>query len=116
MSLMDKPPRGLKTPKPKPDPWYLAEVRRLPCCICLAYGEQQLSATTAHHPICDRHSLERVPDREAIPLCDGHHQGTFDTSKIAIHKERAEWVVKYGSDREYIAQTQDMILGKEIGQ
>ena len=45
MTLMGKPPLGLKTSKPKPDPWYLAQVRRLPCCICRAFGEQQLSAT-----------------------------------------------------------------------
>lgn len=110
MSLMGKPPMGQKVGKSKPDPRYIAEVRRLPCCICAAFGYPQTSPTQAHHAICERYSRERVPDREAIPLCEGHHQGLLDTSKIAIHKERAEWVSRYGSDRDYIAQTQDRIL------
>lgn len=110
MNLMNKPPLGQKLGKAKPDPKYLAKVRELRCCICEAFGLQQLSPTQAHHPICERHGGERVPDHEAIPLCEGCHQGLLDTSKIAIHRDRAEWVRRYGSDREYIAQTQDRIL------
>jgi len=98
-----------KAGKAQKDPAYLRAVRGLPCCICGGFGFQQTSPTAAHHPICDRHSFEKVPDREAIPLCEGHHQGDFDTSKIAIHRDRALWVDHYGSDREYIAATQDKL-------
>ena len=93
----------------KKHPAYLKAVRELPCVICEAFGEIQTSPTTAHHPICERYSFAKVPDREAIPLCDGHHQGDRDTSKIAIHRGKETWVSKYGSDREYIAITQDRI-------
>jgi hypothetical protein len=110
MNIMRKPPMGQKVGKPAKDSAYLKAVRALPCCICEAWGYVQDSPTQAHHPICERHSNEKVPDREAIPVCEGHHQGDFDTSKIAIHRDRALWVEWYGSDREYIAATQDRIL------
>lgn len=98
-----------KGPKAKPDPGYLGEVRALPCVICEAFGERQTSQTTAHHPIMDRGGNRKRPDRTAIPLCDGHHQGTFDTSKVAIHREPARWRQLYGSDHEYIEVTQDLV-------
>lgn len=109
-NLAGKPPLGLKEPKAKADPAYLAKVRELPCCICEAFGEAQLSATTAHHPIHGRFSQRKTPDRMAIPLCDGHHQGSFDGSKIAVHAEPTKWKRLYGEDHEYSAITQDRIL------
>lgn len=90
---------------------YLAAIHELPCCICRAYGEPQLSPTQAHHTICGRFSQKRTPDRQAIPLCEGHHQGLWDDSKIAIHKGKRTWVEAYGPDTDYIAATQDKILG-----
>lgn len=98
-----------KAPKSKPDPAYLAAVRELPCCICDAFGEPQQSPTTAHHTIMGRYSARKTPDRQAIPLCDGHHQGTFDTSKIAIHREPKAWAEAYGQDTDWVAATQDKI-------
>jgi len=98
-----------KAPKAKPDPTYLAAVRQLPCCICDGWGMVQLSPTTAHHPIMGRYSARKVPDRQAIPLCDGHHQGTFDTSKIAVHREPQAWAEAYGVDGDFTAVTQDNV-------
>lgn len=110
MNLARKPPLGLKAPKAAADPDYLARVRELPCCVCEAFGEAQLSPTTAHHPIHGRFSQRKVPDRMAIPLCDGHHQGNFDGSKTAVHREPTKWKRLYGEDHEFIAATQDRIL------
>lgn len=98
-----------KQPKAAKDPAYLARVRELPCCICEAFGEQQLSPGTAHHPIHGRYSGRKRPDRESICLCDGHHQGTFDHSKLAIHNGKEAWAEKYGPDTDYIAPTQDRL-------
>ena len=109
MSLIGRPPLGLKQPKQKADPDFLKEVRRLPCVICDAFGERQQSQTTAHHWIMDRGGNTKTPDQEAIPLCDGHHQGDFDTSKVAIHRAPAKWRELYGADHEYIEVTQDKI-------
>ncbi len=110
MNLMNKPPMGQKVPRAAADPEYLKRVRELPCVICEAFGMPQLSPTTAHHPICGRYGTRRAPDRAAIPLCDGHHQGDFDTSKIAIHRDRALWVDWYGEDTDFVAITQDKLL------
>lgn len=88
---------------------YLRAVRGLPCVICDAFGMQQLSLTAAHHWIMDRGGNEKTPDGQAIPLCDGHHQGTFDTTKVAIHREPAKWRELYGADHEYIEVTQDKV-------
>lgn len=90
-------------------PDYLAAVRGLPCVICDAWGMPQLSQTIAHHPICGRYGTRKAPDIAAIPLCDGHHQGDFDASKIAIHRERSAWVDWFGKDTEYIGITQDKL-------
>ena len=40
-NLAGLPSLGLKEPKAKPDPAYLARVRELPCCVCEAFGEPQ---------------------------------------------------------------------------
>ena len=66
------------------------------CCVCQRFGEVQNSPTTAHHPIHDRYSTRKRSDGEAIPLCEGHHQGLWDNSKIAIHKEPKLWQETYG--------------------
>ena len=102
-------PTGQKPPKAEPRPDYLAAVRQLPCCICEAFGAVQTSPTTAHHPICGRGGTRRVPDEMAIPLCEGHHQGNFDTSKVAIHREPRKWGARYGPDTDWVAPTQDKL-------
>jgi hypothetical protein len=108
MNICRRPPVA-KPSKAKPNPDYLARVRELPCCICEAFGEVQLSPTTAHHPIHGRYGNRKAPDEAAIPTCDGHHQGTFDTSKVALHREPSKWKRLYGADHEYIEVTQDKL-------
>lgn len=112
-------PIGLKVQAPKKasrrarqgklDPAYLADVRRLPCVICEAFGFQQLAATEAHHTICGRFGQDKTADREAIPLCRCHHLGDTGTGRIAIHADKALWVDHYGSDRDFIAVTLDAV-------
>ena len=80
-----------KAPPVAKDPRHLARVRELPCIICEEFGMRQTSPTTAHHVIHDRHGTRKTPDLMALPLCDGHHQGLFDTSKVAIHREPLRW-------------------------
>jgi len=100
-----------KAEKVKPDPGYLAQVRSLPCVICQSFGFAQTSQTQAHHVIHDRFSTRKTPDRMAIPLCEGHHQGLRDTSKVALHQNPAKWKRLYGPDHEWVSATQDAILG-----
>ena len=101
-----------KVPRPDKDPAYLAAVAALPCVVCETNGGAQQSRTTVHHTNCGRYGNRKTPDRQAIPLCDGHHQGNFDTSKIAIHRQTKLWRASYGQDTDYIARTQDAVAGQ----
>lgn len=110
MTRFARPDEGkpnLKGEAAQKDPAYIRDLHELPCVICDAFGEVQLSATAAHHWIMERFGNLRTPDREAIPLCEGHHQGAFDTSKVAIHKNPKRWRELYGADHDYIKATQN---------
>ena len=102
MNLTGKPPLGLKAPKKRKDKKRLSAIHEMPCVICQMFNEPQLSLTQAHHCIHDRHGFAKRPDSDTIPLCEGHHQGMFDTSKVAIHREPQKWRDKYGPDWSYI--------------
>ncbi len=100
-NLAKKPPLGLKVKEAKKDKKFLHWVRSQKCVICQTFHEVQLSPTQAHHPIHDRFSTTKVSDKKCIPLCEGHHQGLFDTSKTAIHRDPKLWREKYGSDYDF---------------
>nr|WP_234967671.1 hypothetical protein [Pontibaca methylaminivorans] len=70
---------------------------------------QQATPTAAHHVICGRYGQRKTPDTSAIPLCEGHHQGQWDTTKLAIHRDRSAWVEAYGPDTDFVAATQDAL-------
>jgi len=48
--------------------------------------------------------MAKASDLDAIPLCEGHHQGLWDKSKLAIHDSKKAWREKYGADWSYIVQ------------
>ena len=97
-----KGPMGLKTPPAGRDPKRLAAVAAMPCVICYEWGLTQKSPTQAHHCIHVRHSQKRAPDSMTIPLCEGHHIGLMDTSKIALHRHPMAWREEYGDDVNWI--------------
>lgn len=88
---------------------HMGKVKQLPCCICLHFGMTPSGPSHAHHPIHGRYSARKSPDLHCIPLCEGHHQGNFDTTKIAIHREPSKWRRLYGPDTDYIAGTLDAV-------
>lgn len=100
---------GQREGKTSKRPDYLAAVRQMPCIVCEEFGEPQMSPTTAHHPIHDRHSQHKRPDTTAIPLCDGHHQGSWDCTKIAIHQRPQVWRSMYGRDIDFTPRIQDRL-------
>lgn len=113
MSITGRPAIGQKKREVGKDPAYISRMHDLPCVICQTFGEPQLSITQAHHCIHGRGSFRRVPDAQAIPLCEGHHQGNFDTSKVALHRQPTKWKRLYGEDTQYIARTQAAIEGED---
>lgn len=109
MSLANRPPIGMKAPREGRDPARLAAVAALPCCICLEWNLPQLSPTQVHHCIHGRFSTRRAPDSMTIPLCEGHHQGLRDTTKIALHQHPSKWKREYGEDTTWIIWTEERI-------
>jgi len=109
MNILNRPPLGLKEPRAKRDPKRLAAVAALPCCICNEFGMTQNSPTAVHHAIMGRGGNRRAPDCMTMPLCEGHHQGGFDTSKVAIHREPKRWRTLYGADTDWISWTEERI-------
>jgi hypothetical protein len=91
------------------DPDHMGKVAQLPCVVCYHHGLTQQSRTTVHHCIHGRYSGRKVPDRQTIPLCDGHHQGRWDNTKIAIHNGKETWRLAYGIDTDFIAWTLEQI-------
>lgn len=111
-----KGPLGQKSEAEKENPARLAAVAAMPCVICYEYGMVQLSRTTVHHCIHGRNAYDkrakkrrRAPDSMTLPLCDGHHQGDFDTSKIALHREPDEWKRRYGKDTEWLSWVEERL-------
>lgn len=95
-----------KKRRAKKDLNFLNQVRQRPCVICETFNEHQISITSAHHVIHDRFGTRKTDDTRAIPLCEGHHQGLFDTSKVAIHREPIKWRELYGADYSYSQETE----------
>ncbi|ARC90360.1 hypothetical protein [Rhodovulum sp. MB263] len=111
--LSARGPLGLKAPRVPDDPDHLARIRSLPCCICAEWGLPQLSPTQAHHCIHGRFSTRRAPDCMAIPLCEGHHQGLLDGSKLALHQAPSRWRRLYGNDTDWISWAEDRLHKEE---
>ena len=107
--IVDERPVRQKQGKEPRDPSRLAAVAGLPCCICYEYGLTQHSPTQVHHCIHGRFGTRRAPDNMTIPLCEGHHQGNRDASKIALHREPDEWKERYGEDTKWISWTEERL-------
>lgn len=109
MSFM-RAPLGLKQPKAKSRPDYLAAVRELPCCICLHHTGGPLTGSSAHHVIHTKDAGQgnrgqrKTPDTMAIPLCWNHHQGPD-----GVHTRPEWWKANFGLDIDYIAATRDAL-------
>ena len=91
------------------DPARMEKVAGMRCCICEEYGLTQLSATQVHHCIHGRHGARRSPDSMTIPLCEGHHQGLMDVTKVALHRQPAEWRRAYGDDTRWISWVEERL-------
>lgn len=78
---------------------YLNTLAELGCYCCRAEGIE--SPAMIHHIREGMGMGQRAPDiGGTIPLCEGHHQGNFDTSKLAFHRNPKLWREKYGSEKD----------------
>lgn len=106
----EKPRRkGNPVPRIKPereeDPEHLDWIRSLPCWACLLDDRRQDFSTEAHHPRTggkDGPGVgQKAPDKDAIPLCWGHHCGTAP-GYISIHIDPIEFRARYGLEAEIL--------------
>lgn len=72
-------------------------------CLCCAIDGRGWQPANIHH-IREGYGIgQRAPHTETLPLCEGHHQGLLDTTKLAFHRRPAEWRARYGQERELVA-------------
>lgn len=110
------------SPEGRADKEHMGNLADQPCIICETHGEIQTSKTTIHHPTHDRvqtdsddgHSKAKGQRRAAhsrgLPICDGHHQGRYDTSKVALHREPDKWKELYGNDFDYVEKARAAVI------
>jgi hypothetical protein len=103
MSLMGKPPLGLKQPKPKrktkSGARHMGRVKLLSCVICGKPGPSD-----AHH--CKSGKMAR-DDFKVIPLCFECHRGPN-----GFHAAQHTWEAKNGPDHEFLAVVANMLAGE----
>lgn len=102
-------PRRVGAPAPRiksgreEDPEHLARIRRQPCYACQVDRRMQEFRTEPHHPrpggADGPGAGQRSSDRDAIPICAGHHRG-IAPGYISIHKNPIEFRARYGTEAE----------------
>ncbi len=104
-----KPAKFKRRTRSDSDPHRLMMIHALECVICAKFHLQQTSPTQAHHCIHGRFSTKKAPDEDTMPICEGHHMGLRDTSKIALHREPKKWRELYGDDTDYLKHVNDKL-------
>jgi len=85
----------MKRPANKAEREHLAAVAELGCIICGRPAE-------CHH--IAGHGV-RASHYETIPLCPDHHRNSAD----AVHSGRRSFEAKYGTERELLAKTLNLL-------
>lgn len=81
---------------------HLKKVARLGCYCCrVDYGVE--TPAMIHHIREGMGMGQRASHFQTIGLCEGHHQGNFDTTKLAFHCSPKKWREKYGRESEIVA-------------
>jgi len=85
---------------------YMGRVARLGCIVCFNRGILNVPATMHH--IRDGQGMgDRASDFDTLPLRPEHHQrGGYG---VALHAGREEWERRYGTERQLLAQTRQML-------
>lgn len=115
------PKRSRIKPKARPkhtaaEDAYLSGITALGCEAC-DIDEHPDTLAAVHHPRHDERGQNygmggRAPHKRGIPLCEGHHQGKVDTSKIAIHDDPLAFEARYGTEEELLARTHRRLLAR----
>lgn len=103
MNLANRPPLGLKEPKPTNKTSagfrHMCRVKLLPCVVCHRPGP-----SIAHH--CTGDNMAR-DDFKTIPLCHNCHVGPQ-----GYHTAKKPWEAANGKDYEFLPVVADMLAGE----
>ena len=80
---------------------HLNKVARIGCYCCRVDGLGEVPAMI-HHIREGKGMGQRASHFETIPLCEGHHQGNWDTSKLAFHRSPRKWRERYGRESDIV--------------
>lgn len=86
-------------------------VAALPCIICQSLMVFQESRTEVHH-FMGHGGGKKASDLKTIPLCDFHHSAKFEKGVmgLTIHKNLAKFEEKFGTQKELLDITNEMIF------
>lgn len=80
---------------------HMGKVAKMPCYACEQDQRQDIEKANVHHIREGYKTGERASNWEVIPLGEGHHQGLqapVDKTKIAFHRSRRTFVLRYGNE------------------
>jgi len=87
---------------------HLAIVAELGCIICYKMGYQDTPAEIHH--IQEKYMMGKKSDYlETIPLCPYHHR----TSNESYHYSPKAFTEKWGTQKELLQETKDMLYGRQ---
>ena len=102
MNLANRPPLGLKQPKPKrktkSGAKHMGRVAKMRCIVCGAFGVE------VHHATKPR------DDFKVLPLCPPHHRREFGPG--AIHYSPRAFYAEHGDVKVLLAKVDDMLAGE----
>jgi hypothetical protein len=94
---------------------HLDRVAKLGCWCCEVEGRPNPRADI-HHIRQEYGASQRASHWEALPTCEGHHQGmraVVDKTKVAFHRAAKTWRLKFGSEVEVLLKVWER-LGLDI--
>jgi len=106
-TLAGAPRRAPIKRKPRPkhsvgDQDHLDAVAAQGCIACLMDGNPGVTSCIHHvkrRPDGQKYGYgQRSIHKRVLPLCEGHHQGQLDISKVAFHRNPGAFEFRYGSE------------------
>lgn len=82
---------------------HVARVAEMDCKACIKDGVPP-APTCIHHIRSGYGTAQRASNYEVLPLCEGHHQGLLDATKLAFHQAPRTWQLRYGTEIELLQE------------
>lgn len=94
------PKRAFKTrprPQTEAEREHSAAIHRMRCWACEVDKDPCPPPSAGHHIKEEYGAGQKASDWEMLPLCEGHHQGNIDRTRLAYHRAPRTWCARYGN-------------------